>query len=216
MFRRRVDENREILLQAFYNLEDRLTEKLGGNKVVGFTATSDRLRKLDSIYIIASHLAEEGERVLIIDANLRSDELEELTSTYNQRGLVDLLLGDFIETDIIIEDKENLDLLMTGRVSEYEDMYLEPDVIKKFFTRLASSYDYVFVNTKENIGIAEANVFCALADKTVIFTSEKNSEGPVIEESIGELEKAGADVIGVIIADYSYREEELDDLFGGK
>ena len=42
MFRKKVDENREILLQSFYNLEDRLTEKLGADLVtVAFTASSE-------------------------------------------------------------------------------------------------------------------------------------------------------------------------------
>lgn len=215
--RKKIDENREILLQAFYNLEDKLTRNLSVDDVViAFTATDDKTMKLDSIYNMAKHLTEENERVLVIDANLRSDELEEMKNFYNKRGFVDCLLGDFRLDDAIVRENENLHLLMTGRVSEYEDMYLEPSAITAFFADCKDRYDYVFINTKENIGIAEANVFCGLADKTVIFSTEKNLKTYLIEESINQLEKAGADVKGVIISDYTYEDNELDDLFGGK
>ena len=215
--RKKIDENREILLQAFYNLEDKLTRNLSVDDVViAFTATDDKAMKLDSIYNMAKHLAEENERVLVIDANLREDELEEMKNFYNKRGFVDCLLGDFRLDDAIVRENENLHLLMTGRVSEYEDMYLEPSAITAFFTDCKDRYDYVFINTKENIGIAEANVFCGLADKTVIFSTEKNLKTYLIEESTNQLEKAGADIKGVIISDYTYGDNELDDLFGGK
>lgn len=215
--RKKIDENREILLQAFYNLEDKLTRNLSVDDVViAFTATDDKTMKLDSIYNMAKHLTEENERVLVIDANLRSDELEEMKNFYNKRGFVDCLLGDFRLEDAIVRENENLHLLMTGRVSEYEDMYLEPSAITAFFADCKDRYDYVFINTKENIGIAEANVFCGLADKTVIFSTEKNLKTYLIEESTNQLEKAGADVKGVIISDYTYEDNELDDLFGGK
>lgn len=215
--RKKIDENREILLQAFYNLEDKLTRNLSVDDVViAFTATDDKTMKLDSIYNMAKHLTEENERVLVIDANLREDELEEMKNFYNKRGFVDCLLGDFRLDDAIVRENENLHLLMTGRVSEYEDMYLEPSAITAFFADCKDRYDYVFINTKENIGIAEANVFCGLADKTVIFSTEKNLKTYLIEESINQLEKAGADIKGVIISDYTYEDNELDDLFGGK
>lgn len=216
MFRKKVDENREILLQAFYNLEDKISQKLGvGDAVIAFTATSEGTNKIASIYNMAKHLAEENERILVIDTNLRADELEELRGSYNNRGFVDLLLGDYHIEDILVKDDDNLHLLMTGRVVEYEEMFLEPSVIKKFFEDVKDRYDYVFLNVKENIGIAEANVFAGLADKTAIFTTKANSESYLLEESASQLEKSGADIIGVIISDYDYKEDELDDLFGG-
>lgn len=218
MFRRnKTNEKREILLQAFYNLEDKLTKNLDvDDAIIAFTATDEISRKMDSICIMAKHLTEENERILVIDANLRSDELEEIKGFYNKRGFVDCLLGDFRLDDVLVRENDNLHLLMTGRVSEYEDMYLEPSAIQDFFADCKDRYDYVFINTKENIGIAEANVFCALADKTVIICTEENSKSYLLEESIDQLEKAGADIKGVVISDYVYHENELDDLFGGK
>lgn len=217
MFRRKkVDERKEIILQAFYNLEDKITSKLDpADAIVAFTATDDRTNKIESILVMGEHLAEENERILIIDANLRADELEEIKGYYNKRGFVDCLLGDFALDEVVVKDNDNLHLLMAGRVADYEDMYLEPAAIRNFFDEAMVKYDYIFVNTKENIGIAEANVFCGLADKTVILTNEEATRTYLLEESVDQLENSGAKILGVVITDYEYDKDELDDLFGG-
>ena len=217
MFRRKkVDERKEIILQAFYNLEDKITSKLDpADAIVAFTATDDRTNKIESILVMGEHLAEENERILIIDANLRADELEEIKGYYNKRGFVDCLLGDYILDEVIVKDNDNLHLLMAGRVTDYEDMYLEPAAIRNFFDEAMVKYDYIFVNTKENIGIAEANVFCGLSDKTVILTNEEATRTYLLEESVDQLENSGAKILGVVITDYEYDKDELDDLFGG-
>lgn len=217
MFRRKkVDERKEIILQAFYNLEDKITSKLDpADAIVAFTATDDRTNKIESILVMGEHLAEENERILIIDANLRADELEEIKGYYNKRGFVDCLLGDFALDEVVVKDNDNLHLLMAGRVADYEDMYLEPAAIRNFFDEAMVKYDYIFVNTKENIGIAEANVFCGLADKTVILTNEEATRTYLLEESVDQLENSGAKILGVVITNYEYDKNELDDLFGG-
>ncbi|WP_311538040.1 protein tyrosine kinase [uncultured Anaerococcus sp.] len=217
MFRRKkVDERKEIILQAFYNLEDKITSKLDpADAIVAFTATDDRTNKIESILVMGEHLAEENERILIIDANLRADELEEIKGYYNKRGFVDCLLGDFALDEVVVKDNDNLHLLMAGRVADYEDMYLEPAAIRNFFDEAMVKYDYIFVNTKENIGIAEANVFCGLADKTVILTNEEAIRTYLLEESVDQLENSGAKILGVVITNYEYDKNELDDLFGG-
>ncbi|MCW6679077.1 protein tyrosine kinase [Anaerococcus sp. NML200574] len=217
MFRRKkVDERREILLQAFYNLEDKLTSKLDpADAIVAFTATDDKTNKINTILVMGGHLAEENERILVIDANLRADELEEMKGYYNKRGFVDCLLGDYALDEVLVKENDNLHLLMTGRVADYEDMYLEPSAIKSFFDEAMVKYDYIFVNTKENIDIAEANVFCGLADKTVILTNEEATRTYLLEESVDQLESTGAKILGVVVTDYEYQSDELDDLFGG-
>lgn len=51
---------------------------------------------------------------------------------YNKRGFVDCLLGDYALDEVLVKENDNLHLLMTGRVADYEDMYLEPSAIKVF------------------------------------------------------------------------------------
>ena len=218
MFRKKVDENREILLQSFYNLEDRLTEKLGNELVtVVFTASSKKAQKIESLVNISHHLAEDGDRVLLVDANLRDNELARVTGSDKDKGFIDIIFKDYPIDDAVVTDPnyEDLDYIYTGDVASHADEYLDSEAIKEFYTNAHDRYDYVFINLTANIDIPEANMFAAEADGSVVFSSYDLSNSPQTFESIKQLEKENANILGIIITDYMYAEDEIDELFGG-
>ena len=218
MFRKKVDENREILLQSFYNLEDRLTEKLGTELVtVAFTASSEKAQKIESIVTLARHLAEDGEKVLVIDTNLRESELDNVTGLTNDKGFIDIILGDYSIEEASIKDPnfEDLSYIYSGDVGIYADKFLELEDIRNFYNHIHDKYDYVFINLTANKDIAEANMFASQADASVLFSSYDLSNSPQTFESIKQLEKSSANILGIIITNYIYAEDEIEELFGG-
>ena len=219
MFRKKTNEKREILLQSFYNLEDRLTEKMGTQLVtLAFTASSHDTDKTNHIYTLAKHLAEDGDRVLIIDANLRESHLPRVTGKDKDRGFIDIILGDYSVDDAIMHDDsyDDLSYIFTGEVGDYADKFLEPADIKSFFDQMRDRYDYVFIDLSPNIDIPEANMFAANADAAVVFSTYEKSNNPVTRDSLKQLEKVNANILGIIITDYLYADEEIDELFGGE
>lgn len=218
MFRKKTDENREILLQSLYNLEDRVTSKLtDGNNTLAFTASTDGTNKTASIVNMARHLAEDGDSVLIIDANLRYADLDDVLGTKKDLGFVDVVLGDYDIDDVLAQDEKykTLEYMHTGRVVNYADKFLEPAVIRDFFADISASYDFVFVDLSPNIDVPEANMFAANADGCVLFTTNEKANSTESKNSLKQLEKVNANILGIIISGYEYGEDELDDLFGG-
>lgn len=218
MFRKKTDENREILLQSFYNLEDKITEKIGKSNVsIAFTASSKDTQKEENIVNIARHLVEDGNNILIIDANLRDSDFDLLIKKPNDRGFIDVILGGYdidslVETD---DEFDNLVYLNVGKVIDYADNFLEPKIIKNFLKDISNIYDYVFMNLSENTDIAEANMFAANADYCLVFAKDELSFTKTTQKSMEQLEKANANILGIVITGYEYGEDELDDLFGG-
>lgn len=217
MFRKKTNEKREILLQSFYNLEDKLTRKLGMDKiVVAITASNANTNKTQSIYHMARHLAEDGDRILIVDANLRDSELPSVTGFDKSRGFIDVILGSYKLDDTIANDDDfdNLDYLYTGQVADYADKFLEASNIQSFYREVSDRYDYVFVDLSPNIDIPEANMFAANADATIVFSTYDLSNSPITLDSLKQLEKVNANTLGIVVTDYIYSESEIDDLFG--
>lgn len=218
MFRKKTDENREILLQSLYNIEDKISQRLEPDmKTVAFTASDDKTNKTQSIVYMAKHLAEDGEEVLVIDANLRFSDLGDITNDASDRGFVDVILGDYDIDDVLEADKDykNLSYMYTGQVVQYADKFLEPAVIRDFFADIAESFDYVFIDLTPNVDIPEANMFAASADACVVFTRSELASSLKTKNSLKQLEKSNANILGLIIADYDFTEDELDELFGG-
>lgn len=218
MFRRKDDEKREIALQAFYDLEDSIVRNLlTTDKLIAFTSTSNHTDQLLNLYVMAKHLAEEKNRILLIDANLREQELADFLGKNKERGFIDGVLGEYSNEELITSDEniKKLDLMYTGKVSDYADQFLEPNAIRNFLARVKENYDYVFVNTTANTGMPEANMFAALCDKTVLFTAYANKDNEVFDNSIKELQNVHANIIGVVITNYVYSEKEVEEMFGG-
>ncbi|WP_105301200.1 CpsD/CapB family tyrosine-protein kinase [Anaerococcus marasmi] len=217
MFRKKDEEKKEIALQAFYDLEDKLVKTLGSSdKLIGFTSTTNHTDQVLNVYIMAKHLAEEGDRILIIDANLREPALEDLTDKFEERGFIDGVLGDYSKDDLIKFDEkfDNIYLMYSGKVSDYADEFLEPTDIKNFIESLRDSFDYIFVNTTANKDIPEANMFLALCDKVLVFTTFANKDNDLYKESIKQLENVNAEILGIVLTNYIYSETEVREMFG--
>lgn len=218
MFKKQTDENREILLQSFYNLEDKIIRKIGRDNVsIAFTATSPGTQKTENILNIARHLAEDGISVLMIDADLRYSNLDDYIEDDSDRGFIDVILGGYDIDQVKIKDEsyKSLSYLKTGAVSNYADKFLEPKIVKNFFSDISNSYDYVLVDLTENTDIAEANMFAASTDACLVFTKDELKSSKETQKSLDQLEKSNANILGLAITGYNYSEDELDDLFGG-
>ncbi|MDO5047985.1 MAG: CpsD/CapB family tyrosine-protein kinase [Anaerococcus sp.] len=217
MFNRKREEKKQIALQAFYNIEDKILDKLEAkDKIVTFTSTSNHTDQAQNVYNIARHLAEDGEKILILDGNLRNPQIEDVSQRGKERGFMDELLDDYSHSSLVEVDKDynNLYILSTGKVSDYADRFLEINDIRNYFDNLRKSYDYIFINAGENIDIPEANLFASLADKCIVFTAYANKDNDIYKKSISQLEKVSADILGVIVTNYVYTEAEIDELFG--
>lgn len=218
MFNKKSDEDREILLQSFYNLEDKIMGKIGRQNVsIAFTASSTGTQKTENIINVAKHIAEEDISVLVIDGDLRFSNLEDYIEDSNNRGFIDVILGGYDVDQVKIVDKtyKSLSYLKAGQVSDYSDKFLEPKVIKNFFNDISKVYDYVLIDLTENTDIAEANMFAASADFCVVFAKDELKSSSETKISLEQLEKTGANILGIVITGYEYKENELDDLFGG-
>ena len=218
MFKKNTDENREILLQSFYNLEDKIIQKIGRQNVsIAFTSTSSGTQKTENVLNIARHLAEDGISILLIDADLRYANLEDYVDETSERGFIDVILGGYNVDEVKVVDKsyKSLTYLHTGAVSDYADKFLEPKVAKNFFNDISNNYDYVLVDLTANTDVAEANMFAASTDGCVVFTKDEEKSSSKTQNSLEQLEKANANILGLAITGYEYEEDELDDLFGG-
>lgn len=153
----------------------------------------------------------------MIDADLRYSNLDDFVEEDAERGFIDVILGGYDIDQVKIKDRayKSLSYLKTGAVSDYADKFLEPKVVRNFFSDISNEYDYVLVDLTENTDVAEANMFAASTDACLVFTKDELKSSEETQNSLDQLEKANANILGLAITDYDYSVDELDDLFGG-
>lgn len=119
---------------------------------------------------LAHAIAQQDKQVLCIDL----DPQAHLTAgfgklTRTQVGIADLLLGEKEISDVLIQTRENLDLIPAGeRLGELEHIneggakrgWLLRDAIKPY----AGAYDYIFVDCPPSSGILGMNALLAASE----------------------------------------------------
>ena len=127
--------------------------------------------------IVASHLAvtaaADGERVALIDADLRRRGLSELASATDDverpAGLTDYLLGDVQLRDLLRHDPRlpGVDLILAGPVSTSPATLLRSPRLATLVDSLRGEYDRVVIDTPPVLVGPDATLVLAQCDAAV-------------------------------------------------
>ena len=162
--------------------------------------------------LVASNLARYraalGDRVILIDANLRNASSTNGRSR-EQNGLAQLLgsNGQIDVPDVLVETGvPNLALLPAG-VTNDVDRYalLTGERISRVLERAAPFADLLVIDTSALLGAPESQVVCSMADRTVLVLDSGATQTAAAVEARDVLERVHAKVLGVVLTQVSKR-----------
>ena len=131
---------------------------------------------------LAIAYAQEGKKVLLIDADLRRGTQHEIFQVMNvtSGGYSNLMLNykddiDFSKYIVPTSDK-NVDLLATGPTPPNPVELLASENNKKLLEKLKSKYDLILMDCAPIIGLSDALIIATLADVRLITVSAKKTK----------------------------------------
>lgn len=145
-----------------------------------------------SSFKLAAAFMESEKSVLFIDADFSQEVfLGKYKLGKNLKGIVDYTKGESEKSDIIcVTNRANLDVVFTGDV---EDFSLDKEALKNAFNEYAQEYDLVVVQSD---GTGRAAQLC---DAAVLLLEDSRYSELTAETIVGELDRSGCKVLGVII-----------------
>jgi len=140
-----------------------------------------------------------GDRVIIIDCDLRRNSLGELAQ--RDRGLVELLANDATLEQVIVADAtRGLDILpLSSAQFTPEDLFGRPAMIE-LVARLRQQYDWVVLDGPPVLAVVDATVLAKLVDRVVIVTRWGKTSKYAVETAIGRLGADAAKIVGVLLS----------------
>ena len=169
-------------------------------------------------HIMALRSADNGQRTLLIDLNLRNSQL---SANFNaERKLWDLPKRDKDDplNDLItpVDNVPNLDFMAAPRDDESVQFLRDVQRAHRFFTILEKQYDQIVVDTTP-VGVlnrlnADPVLLAAAATHCAVVLLAGVTPRKLIIDCVHQLEEAGATLGGVLINDYrnpSLKEELL-------
>lgn len=149
---------------------------------------------------VAISFAESGQRVLLIDADLRRPTLARLLIENGTPGLSNLLAGMCKPEDAIHPERyPNLDIIFSGMVPPNPSELLGSSRMEKLLDSLAPRYDYIFIDTPPVNVVTDACVISAKLDGTLIVARRNRSDRDTVSRCVNQMKIAGGKILGFVL-----------------
>ncbi|MFQ0974614.1 polysaccharide biosynthesis tyrosine autokinase [Vibrio campbellii] len=148
----------------------------------------------------AAVAAKTGQKVLLIDADMRKGYLQQCFGLRWDDGLSDHLSGK-VESQQIIKSTsiENLDVVTRGQVPPNPSELLMHPRFKNFIDAMSNEYDLVIIDTPPVLAVTDPSIVGALAGTTLMVARFNQTTLKEIEVAQGRFEQSGVEVKGVIL-----------------
>jgi capsular exopolysaccharide synthesis family protein len=194
--------SREPFAKAFGTLYTNL-RFLGAQPVRSVVVTSPSAG--DGKTTVAVHLAlaaaAMGQRVLLVDTNLRLPEIHTLVDVPNQRGLNEVLSDEGLAWEAVVQPSplvKNLDVITAGEVSLESARLLASSRMQNLMQKLHAEYDLVIYDTANLSGFADANFLAPATNGLIFVVGLAKTKRPVATRVIEELKKFRMPILGLV------------------
>jgi capsular exopolysaccharide synthesis family protein len=205
-----------LATEAFLSIHSslRLKAEAKNAKVIVVTSTRPGEGKSFVASNLALAFAKHGERVIVVDCDLRKPNLHNGFGIPNAKGLIDCCaLGGSLDAVIVKNHAPNLDILPTGGRANDPTNILNHEFFGLLIEELRKRYDRVFIDTPPLSPVSDAMIILPHADG-VIFTLRFNfvrTKGA--QYCVRRLREAGIPCFGAVLngldlalSDYYYAE----------
>ncbi|WP_182035971.1 polysaccharide biosynthesis tyrosine autokinase [Vibrio diabolicus] len=148
----------------------------------------------------AAVAAKTGQKVLLIDADMRKGYLQQCFGLRWDNGLSDYLSGKTSHSNIIKSTSiDNLDVVTRGQVPPNPSELLMHPRFKSFVDEMSVQYDLVIIDTPPVLAVTDPSIVGAIAGTTLMVARFDQTTLKEIEVAQGRFEQSGVEVKGVIL-----------------
>jgi len=169
----------------------------GAPRTFLITSTRAGEGKSSTALAIAQNFARRGNRVLLIDSDLRKPAFK---AADEARGLSKLLTSDDpIADHITATPYDNLSLLPSGPLPPNPADLLSTGRIRKIAAEAANAFDIVIVDGPPTLGLADAPLLAAAVGNILFVIESGKTRTRAAVEALNRLEATRAQVLGVTL-----------------
>ncbi len=155
--------------EAYQNIQVnfKLLDTSEANKIIAITSAVVEEGKSSVAANLAITQSQSGQRVLLIDGDLRRPNQQNLWELTNNIGLSEVLKQEVEWQQVIQNVMPNLDVMTSGSSSEHPVSLLNSPQIQILMTSLVGNYDRIIIDTPPLVGLADSKILGKLADGVI-------------------------------------------------
>jgi len=145
-------------------------------------------------------LAQQGQRVLLIDADLRRPSLHRALDLLREPGLTNLLIGDAEPRETVRPNVlPNLDFLPSGPFPPNPSELLNSKTMVRLIEEFEGRYDQVIIDSPPVLAVTDSAILSVHTDGVVIVLRSGEKEQRAAERAVGQLRRLGVRVFGAVL-----------------
>ncbi|MBE5215348.1 tyrosine-protein kinase Wzc [Pectobacterium quasiaquaticum] len=170
------------------------------NNVLMISGASPAIGKTFVSANLGAVIAQSGQRVLIVDCDMRKGYAHELMGAQSSNGLSDILSGQVQIKDAVRKTHvEKMDFIPRGQVPPNPSELLMHGRFADFIKWTAENYDLVLLDTPPILAVTDAAIISRHSGTSLLVARFEMNTVKEIEVSIRRFEQNGVEIKGVIL-----------------
>jgi capsular exopolysaccharide synthesis family protein len=158
---------------------------------------------------LATVFAQTGQRVLVVDSDLRRPTLHKLLHVSNTLGLTNYLLKQNTLAEVVqTTSVPMLDFMASGKLPNSSMGVLGSVQMKEMITELKQRYDFIFFDSPPILGVSDASILASEVDLVVQVIQYRRYPQPMNIRAKQMIEKVGGNFIGIVLNNINMSQDE--------
>jgi polysaccharide biosynthesis transport protein len=158
---------------------------------------------------LATVFAQAGQRVLVVDSDLRRPTLHKLLHVTNDIGLTNYLLKqNTLEEVIQTTGVATLNFMASGKLPSSSMSILNSAAMKEMIAELKHRYDFVLFDSPPILGVSDASVLASEMDMVIQVIQYRRYPQPMNLRAKQVIEKVGGTFLGIVLNNINMSQDE--------
>ena len=173
-------------------------------KSIVITSSVPREGKTLTAVNLAMMIANSGEKVLLVDADMRKPRVHTIFGIENKSGLSQFLTGDTDLIEIVnISGVDNLYIVSAGKGTHKPAELLSSNNMKVFLEKAGKEFSKIIFDTPPVGLVTDAAILSSICTGTVLIAEGSRTSRELLKRSKELLDKVNARILGVIVNNVS-------------
>jgi capsular exopolysaccharide synthesis family protein len=197
------------LKEAYQNIQVNLNllDANAKKKVIAITSSVPQEGKSSVSANLAVARSQCGQRILLIDADMRRPTQHHIWEISNQIGLHEVIAGKIFWSEGVQNVMPNLDVLTSGSIPANPIALLDSPSFLDFIAEISQEYDQVIFDTPPIIGLADTRIIGKAVDGFLFVVRPGVADYNSATAAKKLLDSTGLKVLGVVVNGADMRRE---------
>lgn len=148
---------------------------------------------------IATAMAQAGQRVVLIDCDLRRPRVHRIFGKTSELGVTTALIGRKVDDVIVETGVPNLWMITAGPIAPDPTELLHSDRFKAFLDDVSQRFDRVIIDSSPLIAVTDSAILSTLVDGTVVVVRAFKTTRELLKAALRGLYDVGTKPAGAVL-----------------